>query len=185
MATKKNGKWRSTSGLLSLEASIALTLFLFLMLFMFSFLVIFEARNQIAHVLLTTADSLALDAFANEAPQEDTLQEILYGLYGSSTDSDGTYTDSGKWYDGEESELQDTVKARFVAYLAGGDADTADEILCTLNIANGLRGLDFSESHVADGELFLVVKYKIEYEFQVFGLDGLQLSQSCCSRLWK
>lgn len=185
MGTKNNRKWRSTSGLLSLEASIALTLFLFLMLFMFSFLVVFEARNQIAHVLLTTADSLALDAFANEAPEEDTLQSILYGLYGASTDSNGTYTDSSKWYDGEKAELQNTIQDRFVAYLAGGDEDEADKILRSLNIVNGLQGLDFSESHVTNGELFLVVKYKLEYEFQVFGLDGPQLSQSCCSKLWK
>lgn len=185
MDTKNNGKWCSTSGLLSLEASIALTIFLFLMLFMFSFLVVFEARNQIAHVLLTTADSLALDAFANETPKENSIQEILYGLYGSSTDSEGTYTDSSKWYDGDKTVLQEVVEARFVAYLAGGSTEQANRILESLNIVNGLEGLDFSASHVTNGELFLVVKYNIEYEFQVFELDSLELSQSCCSKLWK
>lgn len=185
MGTKKNSKWSDTSGLLSLEASIALTMFLFLMLFIFSFLVIFEARNQMAHVMLTTADSLAIDAFANEAPQEDTLQEIMYGLYGSTTDSEGTYTDSSKWYAGDEAALQETIKDRFVAYLAGGDTEEADKILRSLNIVDGLDGVDFSSSHVTDGELFLVIEYKIEYEFQVFGLDGLELRQSCCSKLWK
>lgn len=171
--------------MLSLEASIALTLFLFLMLFMFSFLVVFEARNQIAHVLLTTTDSLALDAFANEAPQDDTLQDILYGLYGASTNSEGTYTDSSKWYDAEDAELQKTIRDRFVAYLAGGSTDKADEVLRSLHIVDGLAGLDFSDSHVKDGELFVVVKYKLEYEFQVFGAGDLQLQQSCCSKLWK
>lgn len=152
---------------------------------MFSFLVVFEARNQMAHVLLTTADSLALDPFANEAPEDDTLQEILYGLYGSSTDSEGVYTDSSKWYDGDTAELQETIKARFVAYLAGGDTNEAEKVLHSLNIVNGLEGLDFSNSHVTDGKLFLDVRYKIEYEFQVFGLNSLELSQSCCSKLWK
>ena len=185
MGTKKHGKWSCTCGLMSLEASIALTIFLFLMLFMFSFLVVFEARNQVAHTLLTTSDSLALDAFANEAPQEDSLQQILYGLYGSSTDSNGTYTESGKWYEAEASELQKTIKARFVAYLAGGDVDEADKILRSLNIVDGLDGLDFSKSKVEDDKLFLEVCYKIEYEFQVFGLNSLALSQSCCSKLWK
>ena len=180
-----SGKWRSTSGLLSLEASIALTIFLFLMLFMFSFLVVFEARNQIAHVLLTTSDSLALDAFANETPKEDSLQEILYGLYGSSTDSEGTYTDSSKWYDADEIRLQETIKARFVAYLAGGSKDEADRILRSLNIVDGLEGLDFSKSRVADGDLILEVTYKIDYEFQVFGRGGLEFKQVCCSKLWK
>lgn len=185
MGTKMSRTWRSTSGLLSLEASIALTMFLFLMLFLFSFLVVFEARNQVAHVLLTTSDSLALDAFANEAPKEESLQNILYGIYGASTDSEGTYTDSSKWYDGDSAELQETIKARFVAYLAGGSTDEANKILNSLNIVNGLDGLDFSDSYVADGNLFVIVKYKIDYEFQVFGLGSLELSQSCCSKLWK
>lgn len=186
MVTKTKSRFRGTSGLLSLEASIALTIFIFLMLFMFSFLVVFEARNQIAHVLLSTADSLSKDPLANEVPADDDIvQQLLYGLYNSSAASHGTYTDATKWYDADESTVQDTIKARFVAYLGGGDEKEAGRILKNLNIANGLDGLDFSGSCVKDGKLFLCVSYKLEYEFQVFGLDGVDMTQSCCSKLWK
>lgn len=184
MATRKRGALKGTKGLLSLEASIALTLFIFLMLFMYSFLVVFEARNQMAHVLLTTADSLALDAFANEVPEDKTVQEMLYGLYGKSTESNGTYTEASKWYEDKE-KLKDVVKARFLAYFSGSDKAEAERILKQLNVKNGLAGLDFSNCCVKDGELYVEVRYTLEYEFQVFGSGGLKTSQSCCSKLWK
>jgi len=186
MVTNSKRRFRGTSGLLSLEASIALTLFIFLMLFMFSFLVVFEARNQVAHVMLSTADSLSKDPLANEAPADDDIvQELLYGLYNATANSHGTYTDSSKWYDSDETVIQETIKARFIAYIAGGDKEEADRILRGLNIVDGIEGLDFSGSCVADGNLYLNISYKIEYEFQVFGLEPMSMSQSCCSKLWK
>ncbi len=186
MATKFKKACRKTSGLLSLEASIALTLFIFLMLFMFSFLVVFEARNHVAHVLLSTADSLSKDPIANEVPADDDIvQQILYGIYNATSDSHGTYTDPTKWYDGEETVIHETIKNRFVAYLAGGDAEEADRILRGLNIVDGLNGLDFSGSHVDGDDLCISVSYQLEYEFRVFGLGVLSMNQTCCSRLWK
>ena len=173
-----------TCGLLPLEASIALTIFLFLMLFLYSFLVVFEARNQVGHVLLTTADSLSLDAFANESlADESSLQGILYGIYGKYSSSNGTYTDTSKWY--ESDSIESIVKTRFLSYLSGGNKEEADKILKGLNIVGGLDGLDFSNCKVSGDDLLLEVRYQIEYEFQVFGLGKLSFSQTCCSKLWK
>lgn len=186
MATKKvKSFWRNTKGVLSLEASIALTFFIFLMLFMYSFFVVFEARNQIAHVLLTTTDSLALDAFVNETPGESTIQELLYGLYGKNAESNGVFTDYTKWYDGDEQQLQNTIDARFAAYLADGDTTEANRILESLNIVGGFDGLDFSGSHVDGDDLYVVVRYTLEYEFNLFGLGTIEMEQSACSKLWK
>lgn len=184
MVTKFKNVQNQTRGLLSLEASIALTIFIFLMLFMYSFLVVFEARNQIGHVLLTTADSLSLDAFATDTLGDDSsLKGILYGIYTNHTESNGTFTENSEWYDDDD--IKEIVKTRFIAYLAGGDYDEADKILKGLNIVDGIDGLDFSNCSISDNELTLDVKYNIEYEFQVFGLDELTFSQSCCSKLWK
>lgn len=179
-----------TSGLLSLEASIVLTIFIFLMLFMYSFLVVFEARNEIAHVLLTTADSLALDSFASNKPKEHTVESWLVSLYGSMDDSDGTYSTTTKWYDKKEYNkdadlVPNTIKTRFVAYLADGDEKEADRILKGLNIEGGLDSLDFSGSKISNGDLYITVRYKIDYEYKVFNLGSITFEQSCCSRLWK
>ena len=149
MDTKRK-KWLGTSGLLSLEASIALTFFILLMLLMSSLFVIYEARNEMAHVLLTTADSLALDAFANEMPKDDTIQAILYGLYGSKTESSGTFTNHTKWYDDDQAALQQAIKERFVAYVGGGEDENADRILKKLNIVDGIKGLDFSPQNISE-----------------------------------
>lgn len=184
MATDYKQNKNRTRGLLSLEASIALTIFIFLMLFMYSFLVVFEARNEIGHVLLTTADSLSLDSLATGTLGDDSsLQGILYNnLFSNHSESNGTFTDNTKWYENED--IKDTVKTRFISYLSGGDRDEADKILKSLNIVDGVDGLDFSDCSITNGELTLEVKYEIEYEFQVFGLDNLTFSQSCCSKLW-
>lgn len=182
---KKRRRWRNTSGLLSLEASIALTTFILLMLFMCSFFVVFEARNEVGHVLLTTADSLALDAFASEAVGEDTVQSVLAGLYGKVGDSDGSFTSNQKWYDGSEADLQNAIENRFIGYMGGGDRTEADKVLKELNIVGGIDGLDFSGSHITDDKLYLEVTYKLNYEFQVFGLGSIGFKQSCCSKLWK
>ena len=173
----------NTSGLLSLEASIALTIFIFLMLFMYSFFVVFEARNEIGHVLLSTADSLALDAFANEAAETGTVQEILIVVYGAIS-NDENYTNVRKWYSGSDGLIQDTIQNRFMAYLAGGDTDKADALLKQLNVVDGISGLDFSQSKVSDNNIYLVVKYKLDYEFKVFGLGTMEFEQKCCSKLW-
>lgn len=76
-------KAKRENGVLSLEASIVVTMFLFLMLFLYSFFGVFEARNQMAHVLLATTDSLALDPYesAKFSNAGDTSQ-VLYMLYG-------------------------------------------------------------------------------------------------------
>ena len=200
---KKKRSWRSTRGVISLEASIALTIFIYLMLFMYSFFVVFEARNQMAHTLLTTADSLSLDSFANESVKENSVQELIYKIYGNISDSNGTYTNTSKWYDSPSASLEkeegeggeaveddgidfhQIVKARFLSYFSGGSEAEANKILKELNIVGGLDALDFSGSYVSDGDIYLSVKYELEYEFQVFGLGSLEMGHECCSRLWK
>ena len=196
---------KSESGLLSLEASIALPVFIFIMLFMYSFFVIFEARNEIGHVLLSTADSMALDAFATETMvgEDINLQSLLYGVFGSTSASNGIFSTTEKWYDNsnneknisnsdggdtaldENSQIESVIKQRYIAYMAGGDSDKADEILKKLHVVDGLAGLDFSKSRVSGSDLYLVVSYKIEYEFDILSPNGIVMEQSCCSKLWK
>lgn len=186
-------------GLLSLEASIALTIFIFLMLFMYSLFVVFEARNTIGHAVLATANSLALDAYdSSQLGDGETLASIFHNVYGTITHGGMTsnFADSRKWYedsvveDGNSKTLSadflEAIQTRFCAYLGGSSAAGADEVLRRYHIQNGKEGLDFSNSYVdADGNLHLSVQYTIKYEFQVFNLDALNMEQKACSKLWK
>lgn len=192
---KKTGK---ESGLLSLEASIALTIFIFLMLFMYSFFVVFEARNEIAHVTLSTANSLALDAFENTTVgQSGNISQIIYNIYGSATNGDTQFTDYRTWYDDAtvtddegntslSANFSEVIKDRFLAYLTDGDLSQADALLERLHIVGGVEGLDFSGSYIDEEDrLYVCVRYTLKYEFNMFGLETLNMEQSACSKLWK
>lgn len=210
----------SESGLLSLEASISLTIFMFFMLFLYSFFTVFEARNEIAHVVLASANSLALDTYENKTMgQSGTLAQILSGIYHSGSPNEDGFVDSDLWSeikvweregswngtiyakqpDGSDVTDEDdygksavistrfdkAIKERFVAYLSGGSTSEADKILKRYHIVNGINGLDFSGSHISSGKIYLSVKYKLEYEYNAFGLGTLEMEQSACSKTWK
>ena len=173
---------KKEAGLLSLEASISLTIFIFLMLYLYSFFVFFEARNAMAHTLLATAQSLSLDTYEKEKTFDDkNIVSLIKQLYYVSVSDDSAFVSASKLTgDNVESE----VKARFVAYLANGDVAKANRILNRYNIEGGLDGLDFSESSYEGDKLKIVLKYKLEYEFQVFNIDGHEMKQSVCSKTW-
>ena len=186
-------KYNNEKGLLSLEASISLTIFLFLMLFMYSFFVVFEARNHIGHAILAASDSLSLDAYENSAlGDSDTLGEILYNVYGEHINNDNGFSDYRNWYNetngnqGLSDIFLEVIKTRFVSYITGGDNERIDDILRKrYHIKDGIDGLDFSGYYISEQELCLSVKYTLEYEFNVFSLGEIEFQQSSCSRLWK
>ena len=195
--------FKKEEGLLSLEASICLTIFMFLMLFLYSFFVVFEARNTMGHNVLSTANSLALDAYATDKfSNADSITAILYDVYGDATNGLSDFADHSKWYenstvtddDGNETisaELQTAIKRRFLAYLTAGETgknseETANKILKRYHIQNGVSGLDFSGSYVdSEDRLHVVLRYTMEYEYNPFGLGTVELEQSACSKIWK
>lgn len=191
-------------GLLSLEASITLTIFMFLMFFLYSFFVVFEARNEMAHVLLSTADSLSLDVYANEELQTArVVSQFLVGetirqlyKYKSEENSDSDFVNGNMWHNSTsmsdsngntviDGEFEEIIEMRFIAFLTAGDPDKAEEILKRYHVKDGRAGLDFSASRVEDDKLYLSVKYTLEYEFHVFNGGEETFEQSVCSKLWK
>lgn len=90
---------RSESGVLTLEASICLTLFIFLMLFVYSFFVVFEARNVMAHAVLSATDSLALDVYRTDKLQgSDDMAAFFDTLFNAALPNDSSFVTSTKWY---------------------------------------------------------------------------------------
>lgn len=70
---------------------------------------------------------------------------------------------------------QDVIKKRFVGYLTGGDEAAADEFLKNVKVVDGLDGLDFSESYVADDTLYIVLNYELEYDMNVWSMDPVNV----------
>lgn len=92
-------RFKNERAVVSLEASIVVTIFLFLMLFLYSFFVVFEARNNMAHVLLATTDSLSKDPYeSGKHSNSGNLSQILYGLFQISDEpsADG-FTSTKDW----------------------------------------------------------------------------------------
>ena len=87
-------KKRRDAGLLSLEASISLTIFIFLMLFMYSFFIVFEAQNAMANVILNTADSMALDTYSNgKLLDSGTITQAIFQVIYNNEAANGTGSD--------------------------------------------------------------------------------------------
>lgn len=186
-------KDHSQRGAVTLEACISVLSFLVLMLLLSSLFVMFMAQNITAHVALQTSESLSLDVYSIESLiKEDgkvgslgeNLGQFITKLFGSSTDNPYFVTDS-RWYAGDATAIEQAVKTRFVGYLAGGDELKADDVLKKMNIVDGLNGVDFSESYVANDTLYIVLKYELEYDFNIWGLGTVEVEQRTCSKLWK
>lgn len=184
---------KSEKGMITLEACVSVLSFLLLMLLLSGLFVMFMAQNITAHVALQTSQSLSLDVFstermtaeADDAPEvKDAVQSLVKGLFGDAQDSPYFVTDD-RWYEGDETTVSAAVKQRFIGYLTAGDEAKADELLKQMNVINGLEGLDFSESHVLDDTLYIILKYKLEYDFNIWNVGDVEVVQTTCSKLWK
>lgn len=185
---------KSSNGAVTLEACISVFSFLMLMLFISSLFVMFMAQNTTAHTLLQTSQSMSLDAYSAEhigtggwgsvSEIAVSIADFISNLFGSNNNN-STFTSRQKWYDGTQDEIVNMVKTRFIGYLSGGDATAADEFLKNMNVVDGLDGLDFSESYVDSGNLYIVLKYDLEYDFNIGNLKAVEVKQTTCSKLWK
>lgn len=181
-------------GSITLEACVSLFMFTFLMLFVAGLMVLYMAQAGMSHALLQTSESMSLDPYAIEqlnltgAGVEASIgvyvSDLVTKMFGNN-DLNPYFTTSKRWYKPEnKTMIQNVAKQRFVGYLANGNESKADDLLKKYNIVDGLNGLDFSESEVKDGDLYLVVKYKMEYEFNAFGLGKIDVKQKAKVRLF-
>ena len=182
------------SGVITLEACVSVLAFLILMLMLSSLFIMFMAQNATAHVTLQTAQSLSIDAYAIEnnsleADEATSLEhefgQLINRIMGK-PEKNTNFTSVEKWFGSEDSSIiAATVKERFVGYLASGDEHEADRILKRLRVIGGLDGMDFSESYINDDTLYVVVKYKLVYDFKFLSDREFPVKQTACAKLWQ
>lgn len=185
---------KNCRGVITLEACISVLSFLILMLLLSGLFVMFMAQNATAHAVLQTSESLSKDVLAAEkigtggngsvAEVVVSIGEFLSNLFGKGED-DSVFATNEKWHKGTNEEIAKAIKNRFVAYISGGDENEANKILKRLNIVDGLDGIDFSDSYIQGDTLYIVLKYNLEYEFNIWGLGEVPVKQTTCSKLWK
>lgn len=193
---------KSENGVISLEACISVPLFVLVIMFFYGLMVTFSGEQVIKHTLIQSAESLSLDPYATEkfeiksfgdiieGDDDPEIKEIILALYGSITGSGNNkyYSSGKKWYsDEKDSLLIDTVKNRFLGYIAGSASDVegkADSILKEAGVQDGINGMDFSETTIDGRTLTIVVKYKQEFVFNFQGLAAFDRKLSVSVDMW-
>ncbi len=170
---------KSEKGLLSLEASIAVTIFLFLMLFMYSYFVVFETRNEIAHVLLATTNSLSLDPYGSEKINSSGfVAQLIAELYQAAVNSDDGFVSSELWTRVSSSDVDnDTWDGSIYVPSSGDEEKTPDEygnVSADSTLLASVVKARFV-AYLADGNESEADRILKRYHV-VNGLDGLDFS---------
>ncbi len=188
---------KTEKGMVTLEACVALLLFMIIMLLMYGLFPMYMAQSATAHALLQTSQSLALDNYAakqvgeGKILGEDGVKDVMVLLVGDFLniipESDSGFA-TNKEFTEKTDNVPEIAKKRFVSYLVGDDSSEAetkaDEMLKLLRVEGGLSGLDFSDSKVEGEDLKIILKYKLNYAFELDELGKADVYQETSSKLW-
>jgi len=178
---------KKNSGLLTVEASIALTFFIFFILFFLSFGRIYRAQNVVGHATLQCAQALATESYLNDKMSQSDWKDaynIIVGL-GSLINPAAAGQPIG---DVSKMPLNDFAKNYF-ALAIGEDQTKADDTLKKLGVTNGQNyGLDCVQLNATltkDNDFIVQVTYQVELQFPLFGIKDLTLTKSAESHAFK
>ena len=178
----------STKGSVVLETSLVLPIFMLVMFFIFGLFSVTAAQNQMTHALIQSSKSLSLDPYLTEHVDSVTEAETFWTSFGGMIldfvrlANDDHFSSQSDWYETEGSEQ--LMKNRFVGFLAGGDEEAAKKKLDSLNIVDGLDGVDF-DMEISGEDMKITMKYEIQFWFDAFDLGKIPMEQSVTTRLWK
>ena len=170
----------NSKGILTVEATISLTIFLFFMMFILNFAQVYQAQNYVNHGLLQTGKTLAFKSFAYD--QQSLSHEIrdilgMFNILGSREAVETEYKWRGKDY-------ASVVKYAF-GYCTAGSADITHANLLKFGILEGIDSLDFTGTMVQDDDLIINVKYDVRLRYSIFNFNEVTLHQRVVCGLWK
>lgn len=201
---------KNETGSVTVEATLAVTLFIIFMLFLTTLFFMVYVQESIAHSVVQTSDSLCVEAYSISKLQTgiDTgakaaITDLAVKVFSTSNSNKYFYTDK-RWFSEDQLkeeyvtdpelltkdpklrtiDLADTIKTRFLGFFANGDLDYAKTFLSAMGVVDGLDGIDFSESKVDGGKLYITVKYKLKYLINIGDLGTVDVSQTYSSKIW-
>ncbi len=163
-------------GILSVEASIVLTLCTLFILFLFSFARLYSAQSQVSHAVLQSSDAIALESYLRENTlhgDEADVVELANRLTGSTTVSADSFTSL------RSADIPKVARDKFIYAIADSEAK-ADAKLKSLGVKDGINGVDFSYSKMDLGndDIIVYAKYTIEMQFPVFGMKEIAVTKA-------
>ncbi len=163
-------------GILTVEASIVLTLMLLFILFLFSFARIYRAQNLVSHAALQTADAVALESYLRETALQSNTSDVVY-LASHISQSSAISMESLESL--RSANLPKIAKEKFVAAIAKTEAQ-ADEKLRLMGVKDGLDGVDFSECKMdlSNDDVIVAIQYTVELQFPVLGFKEITVTKA-------
>lgn len=163
-------------GILSVEASIVLTLMLMAILFLFGFGRVYRAQSLVSHATLQSADAVALESYLRETALQSDVSDVVYL---ASQLSDSTAINAEGLESLRSADLPKIAKEKFVAAISNSEAD-ADKKLKSLGIKDGLAGIDFTECKMdlQNDDVIVAIRYEIEMQFPIFGFDVIEATKA-------
>ena len=177
---------KNDSGVLTLEACIVVPVFVAVMLIINGLFVMTMGQQIMAHTLMQSAKSLALDPYSSQKisqTDETNVAKLFADLFALGNTRNVSNDD---WYDTSDSnhqqKLVELVEKRFKASLRETDTE-ADNVLKEFGISN----MDFSGCSLDDSTRVLTVKVKYtqEYIFNALDLASFQREISIKIKLFE
>jgi hypothetical protein len=164
------------SGMLTIEASIALTAFMFLVLFILNFGNVYRAQSLVSHATNQTSQALAIESYFRETFFDSRLGNSLFVADVLGFDQSGI-SDLYISLENPRADLKNIIKTHF-AYSIADSVESADKLLRDKGVVNGLAGVDFSMSKVKDSNIIVSAKYKVKLQFSFFGYKEIPFSKA-------
>lgn len=163
-------------GILTVEASISLTLMVLFMLFLFSFARVYRAQSVVSHGVIQSADAIALESYLREAAYENDAASTSFWLGHLTGQNDVSAESLTRLKDANIGQL---AKQKFIAAVADSSAH-ADAKLQKLGVKNGLSGVQFTVAYLDEtaGDVVLGANYTVELQFPLFGARELALTKT-------
>lgn len=198
-------------GSVTIEATLCVTLFIIFALFLTTLFYTVYVQEAVSHSVIQTADSLSMEAYSINKLQTDVdtgiksaITDLAVKFFSTSKSDEHFYTDQ-RWFSEDQLleeyveepemltqnpslhtiDLSEVLKKRFIGFLSNGDEDFADSFLEKMGVIDGLDGIDFSESCVKKGKLYITVNYQIKYLINIGDIGKINVSQTFCSKIWK
>ncbi len=163
-------------GVLTVEATLALSVFIMLVLFLYNFAGVYRAQSAVSHAAIEAADAVALESYLREVAFESDPQEVVYlaSKLGGSASLDAQALESLR-----SADMPKLAKQKFTAAV-GKDETEADTKLKNLGVKDGLAGINFSQCHAdLDGDNIIVfAEYDIQMQFPVFGFREIHVTKA-------
>lgn len=171
---------KKEQGILTVEASIVLTVCTLFILFLLGFARVYRAQSLVSHAVLQSSDSIALESYLRETAlfgSESDVVELANRLTGSTSISADSFTSL------RSADLPKIAREKFIYAIADSEAK-ADEKLKQLGVKDGLDGVDFSASKMDLGndDIIVFAQYIIETQFPVLGLSEIEVTKAAKSK---